>query len=130
MKPFASGHLFDEHDVVAEALEAPDVVTAGAFRVAAIEVVGSEVMMRYAVLEHMPQGYDHRVLYGDNRFLRTATSFEAVVERAVVALPRANGRPRGLLQRRSRSEEHTSELQSREKLVCRLLLEKKNRRVF
>src|SRR6266700_5625250 len=27
--------------------------------------------------------------------------------------------------RRARSEEHTSELQSREKLVCRLLLEKK-----
>src|SRR5690606_40986775 len=27
---------------------------------------------------------------------------------------------------RRRSEEHTSELQSREKLVCRLLLEKKN----
>src|SRR5690606_39776078 len=31
----------------------------------------------------------------------------------------------GRLQRR-RSEEHTSELQSRENLVCRLLLEKKN----
>src|SRR5690606_40721282 len=29
-----------------------------------------------------------------------------------------------------RSEEHTSELQSREKLVCRLLLEKKNSRAF
>src|SRR5690606_40886882 len=28
-----------------------------------------------------------------------------------------------------RSEEHTSELQSREKLVCRLLLEKKNERI-
>src|SRR5690606_7884298 len=28
----------------------------------------------------------------------------------------------------ARSEEHTSELQSREKLVCRLLLEKKSRR--
>src|SRR5207302_5767114 len=28
--------------------------------------------------------------------------------------------------RRPRSEEHTSELQSRENLVCRLLLEKKN----
>src|SRR5207342_3950014 len=28
---------------------------------------------------------------------------------------------------RARSEEHTSELQSREKLVCRLLLEKKKR---
>src|SRR5690606_41909018 len=29
--------------------------------------------------------------------------------------------------RRTRSEEHTSELQSRENLVCRLLLEKKNK---
>src|SRR5690606_41772927 len=28
-----------------------------------------------------------------------------------------------------RSEEHTSELQSRENLVCRLLLEKKNKRI-
>src|SRR5690606_14066712 len=31
---------------------------------------------------------------------------------------------------RSRSEEHTSELQSRENLVCRLLLEKKNSNSF
>src|SRR5690606_41217892 len=31
------------------------------------------------------------------------------------------------LQKGSRSEEHTSELQSRENLVCRLLLEKKNK---
>src|SRR5690606_42042427 len=30
---------------------------------------------------------------------------------------------------RPRSEEHTSELQSRENLVCRLLLEKKNKEV-
>src|SRR5690606_41423267 len=30
------------------------------------------------------------------------------------------------ISRMSRSEEHTSELQSRENLVCRLLLEKKN----
>src|SRR5690606_39717103 len=29
-----------------------------------------------------------------------------------------------------RSEEHTSELQSRENLVCRLLLEKKNNEIF
>src|SRR5690349_7771497 len=33
---------------------------------------------------------------------------------------------RGAIDRRSRSEEHTSELQSRRDLVCRLLLEKKN----
>src|SRR3712207_8113644 len=32
----------------------------------------------------------------------------------------------GLLRQRRRSEEHTSELQSRQYLVCRLLLEKKN----
>src|SRR5690606_39812918 len=41
------------------------------------------------------------------------------------------GRPRDRLRRggpaRARSEEHTSELQSRENLVCRLLLEKKNK---
>src|SRR5690606_41948467 len=35
------------------------------------------------------------------------------------------GRPAGST---ARSEEHTSELQSRENLVCRLLLEKKKRR--
>src|SRR5690606_39834323 len=33
-------------------------------------------------------------------------------------------------QQQARSEEHTSELQSRENLVCRLLLEKKNREIF
>src|SRR3712207_7764015 len=32
---------------------------------------------------------------------------------------------RGMTRRRTRSEEHTSELQSRQYLVCRLLLEKK-----
>src|SRR5690625_6770723 len=34
----------------------------------------------------------------------------------------------GVLSLKMRSEEHTSELQSRGHLVCRLLLEKKNRR--
>src|SRR6266511_6438951 len=42
------------------------------------------------------------------------------------------GRPwhhaRGLGRRDGRSEEHTSELQSRENLVCRLLLEKKKKK--
>src|SRR3712207_8825071 len=35
------------------------------------------------------------------------------------------GRPRAGMRRAGRSEEHTSELQSRQYLVCRLLLEKK-----
>src|SRR2546427_2313155 len=38
-------------------------------------------------------------------------------------------RPRGAARpRRRRSEEHTSELQSQSNLVCRLLLEKKNKK--
>src|SRR3712207_7881123 len=47
----------------------------------------------------------------------------------VRALPARNclGEPiRGILAKAARSEEHTSELQSRQYLVCRLLLEKKN----
>src|SRR3712207_7688273 len=44
------------------------------------------------------------------------------VELAIAVHPRIGDRPEG------RSEEHTSELQSRQYLVCRLLLEKKKRR--
>src|SRR3712207_7367210 len=43
---------------------------------------------------------------------------------AVPVLPRAD--VTGGVQRQGRAEEHTSELQSRQYLVCRLLLEKKN----
>src|SRR3712207_8326480 len=43
--------------------------------------------------------------------------------RELTHLPRRPGHPRWWL---GRSEEHTSELQSRQYLVCRLLLEKKN----
>src|SRR2546421_8839550 len=39
--------------------------------------------------------------------------------------PRPNGRDRSPPRWRPRSEEHTSELQSRSDIVCRLLLEKK-----
>src|SRR3712207_2567598 len=52
---------------------------------------------------------------------------------ALVRVPRAAGGPRLLPWRldhrlqRPRSEEHTSELQSRQYLVCRLLLEKKKK---
>src|SRR3712207_8154109 len=47
--------------------------------------------------------------------------------------PSGSGRRRGALRRlhgsrRLRSEEHTSELQSRQYLVCRLLLEKKKKK--
>src|SRR3712207_8975866 len=42
-------------------------------------------------------------------------------------LPASQGGGRGLLRLPQRSEEHTSELQSRQYLVCRLLLEKKKK---
>src|SRR5690606_41132651 len=51
---------------------------------------------------------------------RVATSQMRIVRSA---LPLSKCAPSGL---KTRSEEHTSELQSRENLVCRLLLEKKN----
>src|SRR3712207_8899928 len=47
------------------------------------------------------------------------------------AAPRAAGRrPDRGRRRDQRSEEHTSELQSRQYLVCRLLLEKKNNTTY
>src|SRR5947209_9788296 len=46
-----------------------------------------------------------------------------VNDRSCLPTSRASGA------RRSRSEEHTSELQSRQYLVCRLLLEKKKKKI-
>src|SRR5437762_6536694 len=96
-----SGHLFDEDDVVAEAFQTVDVVTPRALGVATLEVVGAEVMVRDAVLEHVPEGDQHRVLDGDDGLLRAAPGFEPVVEDAVVALLRVDRRPGRFLQRGS-----------------------------
>src|SRR5258708_39249936 len=49
------------------------------------------------------------------------------LERTAVRVPPGAVEARRLLQ--SRSEEHTSELQSPDHLVCRLLLEKKNKKM-
>src|SRR5690625_6808608 len=54
--------------------------------------------------------------------------FGAVVCRIGSVTTRPQARRRLRLQRRGRSEEHTSELQSRGHLVCRLLLEKKKKK--
>src|SRR3712207_8325844 len=61
------------------------------------------------------------------------TSWSVRVEPGRTVWPRAGGRHHGRLWLDAafdvcgdRSEEHTSELQSRQYLVCRLLLEKKN----
>src|SRR3712207_8033970 len=57
---------------------------------------------------------------------RTRTSCQRFTARGS---PSAEARPqqRGAPPKSSRSEEHTSELQSRQYLVCRLLLEKKKK---
>src|SRR3712207_8957473 len=69
--------------------------------------------------EHVPPGRRKSVPGG---WARRAAEPRAVVMRgqAVVGSPRAS-----VARTCSRSEEHTSELQSRQYLVCRLLLEKK-----
>src|SRR3712207_8933199 len=56
-----------------------------------------------------------------------ATSCRATCRRTA---PNRRPLPRSRLVGVSRSEEHTSELQSRQYLVCRLLLEKKENAVF
>src|SRR3712207_7214763 len=56
----------------------------------------------------------------------TTTSCVARVARGTPDAHRGGGRDRRSSRGR-RSEEHTSELQSRQYLVCRLLLEKKNK---
>src|SRR3989442_3622061 len=54
------------------------------------------------------------------------SAFNEVARRAIVTDPDFHG---GHFYQHGRSEEHTSELQSRPHLVCRLLLENKNRHV-
>src|SRR5690606_42164628 len=55
-----------------------------------------------------------------------ATAPAALRRAAAIASTRRSFRCAARSSTSSRSEEHTSELQSRENLVCRLLLEKKN----
>src|SRR5690606_41528282 len=84
---------------------------------------------------------DHRHLHSFPT--RRSSDLETGADRGPVRQYRRGGvrlrhraaEPRGPVQRRvrrqpGRSEEHTSELQSRENLVCRLLLEKKKKKKY
>src|SRR5258707_764807 len=59
-----------------------------------------------------------------NRVLNTPISEDAIVGTAIGAAIKGM---RPIVEMQFRSEEHTSELQSRQYLVCRLLLEKKKK---
>src|SRR3712207_8673918 len=75
------------------------------------KVNGASLETHYVIIQ--PDG---RTGYGDGRALLNTADGEAVQ----VHYPFGMGR---------RSEEHTSELQSRQYLVCRLLLEKKKHKL-
>src|SRR5436309_8691626 len=70
---------------------------------------------------HDPQAY--AALYTDTAVFEWPAFNTVRGPAQLAAMARSNW---ASLKDKVRSEEHTSELQSREKLVCRLLLEKKN----
>src|SRR5258707_11628717 len=61
----------------------------------------------------LPHYYEENVIGGPGAFLLQVENFDTFAE---------------AITRKLRSEEHTSELQSRQYLVCRLLLEKKKKK--
>src|SRR5690606_41655589 len=81
-------------------------------------------LFRSPLLRHRPVGAGRRG--GRRDRLRRLPGARLRGRRAGRALPRRAGLLRRRRGRARRSEEHTSELQSRENIVCRLLLEKKN----
>src|SRR3712207_8251972 len=75
--------------------------------------------------------FPYTTLFRSRRYFNAVSEIDRIVFR-IIAERRASGYDEGDLlsmllqaQDEDRSEEHTSELQSRQYLVCRLLLEKK-----
>src|SRR5438067_3443937 len=66
-------------------------------------------------------------LFPYTTLFRSAPQNSSPPRRSIRASPRWSAWPRSSPEPRGRSEEHTSELQSRFDLVCRLLLEKKKK---
>src|SRR5258707_6183687 len=64
-----------------------------------------------------------------SREARSATITAKIATAIAVTSRRDAPAPRASIEDRPRSEEHTSELQSRQYLVCRLLLEKKKQKI-
>src|SRR3712207_8650194 len=78
---------------------------------------------------HAAQGQDVRVPgpAGDNRAAARARLPRCAGQPGLRRAGQLRARPEGADRVPGRSEEHTSELQSRQYLVCRLLLEKKKK---
>src|SRR6266700_390912 len=84
----------------------------------------------YARADSLPHGLDPPAGQAAHGHRGAADDRPCVAQRRAGADRPGGGRHRHTRNRRSRSEEHTSELQSREKLVCRLLLEKKKNSIY
>src|SRR3712207_8706747 len=69
--------------------------------------------------------FPYTTLFRSGGHTRRWTGRPAETDLALTARAPSSVRAGGRTRTRSRSEEHTSELQSRQYLVCRLLLEKK-----
>src|SRR5206468_6319374 len=104
-------------------------VDTGAFL--AVQAAGAAVLSQ---AESLARGYVARFKERRDAMLPVLRSqgFEPETPQATmyVWVPLPEGVPSAAFQRRAleRSEEHTSELQSRSDLVCRLLLEKKKKK--
>src|SRR5256886_14974133 len=123
----------------------PGPTFSGAVHVAVVEVdpeTGRVAIRRYALVEDCGPVINPMIVDGQVHGAVAQGIGEALLERVVYddggqlltgtlmdyALPRADDIPAfeiSHLETPSRSEEHTSELQSQSNLVCRLLLEKK-----
>src|SRR5256885_7169180 len=72
--------------------------------------------------------YNFRAVKGASLVGLKTTVLPAIKAPAIIVVASDNGKLNGEIT--ARSEEHTSELQSPCNLVCRLLLEKKNYRIY
>ena len=96
--PLGLGSGWLERDVVAEGFELGDESFGGAFGVAALEVVASEVVVGLAGGEHVPVGDEHRVFDGAERAAVAEARFQSSVLGGEVAVAGADGGQRGLFE--------------------------------
>src|SRR5690606_41188224 len=116
------GRITDERH-----LKRPETVTVGRDPRATLVVPGDEAPASFPLFEHGGAGY--RLVFTPEMEGRIQLSPQEDLTLSELAAKAAR-HPQGLsiVLTEKESEEHTSELQSRENLVCRLLLEKKKKK--
>src|SRR5690606_42048027 len=98
----------------------------------AVAMTGLRAHSLHAALPIWPgDGEDRAVTVAEQVQPLSTLQTDRVVDLQHPFLPGVAGIHRVVLEAdKGRSEEHTSELQSREKIVCRLLLEKKKKTIY